>query len=230
VSQKTVDDFRRAISQAVSRAYGASVYPVEISTEHADRDVRSFILKTAGKPHKDLTVAEVAALSLSRVAKMSGDDALASTIADLIDGGVSLDRQAAAPRNLDDAMARHRKARARSNPLPSDRRIAARADAPRVVKRGGGSALAEKKAPPAPPAPPQHTRVAAGATVKYRRLDDGAVHEVVLGAPSRPDQRALRVVPMSSPLAQALVGATRGTIASARLGSGTVELEVLEVG
>jgi hypothetical protein len=200
---------------------------VEIGTEHANLDVRSFVLKTSGKPHADLTVARVAALALTRVAKMSGDDALASTLADLMDGGISLDRQAAAPRNLDEAMARHRKSRAKSNPLPSDKRVAAREGAPRVVKRGGASAVAAPKPPPPPP--PEPPRVAEGKTVKYRRLDDGAVHEIVLGSPSRADQRALRSVPMSSPLAQALVGATRGTLAAARLGGGIVELEVLDV-
>src|SRR5260221_10366065 len=123
---KTLDERRKAVSQAISRAYGISIWPVEISTDLAETDAREYVRKTAGRPHPDLTVAAVAALTLSRAAKMSGDEALASVLCDLIDGGVSVDRQAAAPRGLAELMARHRRTRKRTNPLPADLRAQAR--------------------------------------------------------------------------------------------------------
>ena len=219
---KTVDDRRKAVSQALSRAYGVSVWPVEISTEHAERDVRDFVKKTAGTPHADLTVAGVAALTLSRAAKMSADEALASVLCDLIDGGVSLDRQAAAPRGLDNLMAVHRKKRARANPLPSDLRAKAREAAPTVRRRSGESAI--KRVAPVVPA----GRIASGHRVRYR-LDDDSVHEVWVGVAPAGGDKGLHVVPLGSPLGRALLGATRGTMVPFMLAGRPVELEVLEV-
>lgn len=221
----TGDDRRKAVSQAISRAYGVSVWPVEISLEYADRDARDFIRKTAGHPHADLTVATVAALTLSRAAKMPADEALASVLCDLIDGGVSLDRQAAAPRGLADLMALHRKKRARTNPLPSDLKAKARDAAPTVRRRSGESAI--KRVQPAVPVVPAG-RIAAGDRVRYR-LDDGSEHDVWVGTAPSSGGQGLHVVPLGSPVGRALVGATRGTVVPLMLGGRSVELEVLEV-
>ena len=219
---KTVDDRRKAVSQAISRAYGVSIWPVEISTEHADRDARDFVRKTAGHPHADLTVAAVAALTLSRAAKMPADEALASVLCDLIDGGVSLDRQAAAPRGLNDLMALHRKKRARTNPLPADLRAKARESAPTVVRRSGAPAVKRVEAP-APAG-----RIASGCRVRYR-LDDDTVHEVWVGAAPSSGDKGIQVVPLGSPVGRALIGATKGTIVPLILAGRSVELEVLDV-
>ncbi|HVW28369.1 MAG TPA: hypothetical protein VHC69_23560 [Polyangiaceae bacterium] len=225
---KTVDDRRKAVSQAISRAYGVSIWPVEISTEFADRDARDFVKKTAGHPHADLSVAMVAALTLSRAAKMPADEALASVLSDLIDGGVSLDRQAAAPRGLGDLMALHRKKRARTNPLPSDLRAKARETAPTVRRRSGESAIKRVPAPaPAPAAAPARL-IASGHRVRYR-LDDGSVHDVWLGAAPPSGDEGLHVVPLGSPVGRALLGATKGTVVPLTLGGRGVELEVLDV-
>jgi hypothetical protein len=224
MSEKSLDAQRKAISQAISRAYGIAVWPVEIGTEHAGRDVREFVRTNAGKPHPDVTVSKLAALALSRTRTHSGDEALASTIADLMDGGISLDRQAAAPRDLDVSMTLHRKKRARENPLPSDLKAKARRDAPTVVRRGGGSAI--KVVEPPKPA----TKIAAGSRVRYKRLDDDSEHDIVLGKESRAaGPGSPRVVALSSPLGHALFGATTGTIVSPQLGAETVEIEVLAV-
>ena len=160
---KTVDERRKAISQAISRAYGVSIYPIELSTEYGDHDVREFVKKNAGHPHPDVTVARLGALALSRAARMTGDEALGTSVADLIDGGVSLDRQAAAPRGLDEIIARHRRTRARSNPLPSDLRAQARQSAPTVVRRSGAPAV-RRDAPKVASATttPQAGRIALG--------------------------------------------------------------------
>jgi len=220
---KTLDEQRKAISQAISRAYDVSLWPQDIGTEHAARDPREFVKANAGRPHADITVAKLAALALSRARLASGDDALASTIADLMDGGISLDRQAAAPRDLDERMSRHRRTRAQKNPLPSDLRAKARRDAPAVIRRGGGSAV--KVAAPVATA----ARIGQGSRVRYRRLDNDTEHEVVLsGAAFAPGGE--RVIPIGSPLARALLGATKGTIVAARLGAENVEIEVLSVG
>lgn len=221
---KTVEERRKAMSQAISRAYGVSIWPVEISTEFGDHDVREFVTKNAGHPHPDVTVARLAALALPRAARMTGDEALASSVADLIDGGISLDRQAAAPRGLAELMARHRRARARANPLPSDLRAQARQSAPSVVRRSGAPAV--RRVAPAP----QADRVAAGSRVKYRRLDDDTDHDVLLGeASTAPPGSAPRPVPIGSPLARALLGATKGTVVSVQLAGKAVELEVVDV-
>jgi hypothetical protein len=221
---KTLDEQRKAISQAISRAYGVSLWPVDIRTEHAGRDPREYVNANAGRPHPDVTVDKLAALALSRARLASGDEALASTIADLIDGGISLDRQAASPRELDTQMARHRRLRAQKNPLPSDLRAKARRDAPAVVRRGGGSAI--KVANPVATT----TRIGPGSRVVYRRLDDETEHEVVLSQSNAPSTPTDRSVPLGSPLGKALLGATKGTIVAARLGSETVEIEVVSVG
>jgi len=224
MSEKSLDAQRKAISQAISRAYGVAVWPVEISTEHAGRDVREYVRDNAGRPHPDVTVQKLAALALSRTRTRSGDEALASTIADLIDGGISLDRQAASPRDLDSAMLLHRKKRARENPLPSDLKAKARKDAPTVVRRGGGSAIKVVE-PPKPAA-----KIAAGSRVRYKRLDDDTLHDVVLGKETRAaTPTSPRVIALSSPLGRALFGATTGTIVSAQLGAENVEIEVLGV-
>lgn len=223
---KTVDDRRKAVSQAISRAYGVSIWPVEISTEFAERDARDFVKKTAGTPHADLTVAMVAALTLSRAAKMPADEALASVLCDLIDGGVSLDRQAAAPRGLVDLMALHRKKRARTNPLPADLRAKARDSAPTVRRRSGESAI--KRVPPPAPPPAQAERIVSGNRVRYR-LDDGSLHDVWLGAAPANGDEGLHVVPLGSPVGRALLGATKGTVVPLMLAGRNVELEVLEV-
>jgi hypothetical protein len=220
---KSIDERRKAVSQAVSRAYTVSVYAGEIATDHANADVRKYVDKTAGSPHKDHSIADVAALALARAAVSNGDEALGSTLADLIDGGVSLDRQAAAHRGLDAIMARHREKRAKERPLPSDLRARARASAPTVIRRGGASAVK----PPAPPA--RVTRVAAGCRVQYRRLDDESAHDVVIGANAGNHPTTARVVPTASPLARALVGATKGTVVQVMLAGEPVDLEVLEV-
>jgi hypothetical protein len=219
---KTVDDRRKAVSQAISRAYGISIWPVEISVEHAERDARDFVKKTAGNPHADLTVAAVAALTLFRAGKMSSDEALASVLADLIDGGVSLDRQAAAPRGLGELMTVHRKKRARTNPLPSDLRARARESAPTVVRRSGESAV-KRVAPPVPLG-----RIAAGHWIRYR-LDDDSIHDVWLGNAPTAGEKGVHVVPLGSPLGRALLGATKGTVVPFMLAGRAVELEVLEV-
>jgi hypothetical protein len=219
---KTVDDRRKAVSQAVARAYGVTLWPVEISVEHAERDARDFVRKTAGQPHADLTVAAVAALTLFRAAKMPSDEALASVLCDLIDGGVSLDRQAAAPRGLNELMALHRKKRARTNPMPADLRAKARESAPTVVRRGGQSAVKRVEAPvPA-------GRIASGSRVRYR-LDDGTEHEVWVGSAPASGAKGVQVVPIGSPVGRALVGATKGTVVPLTLGGRAVELEVLEL-
>jgi hypothetical protein len=218
---KTVDDRRKAVSQAISRAYGVSLWPVEISVEHAERDARDFVRKTAGNPHADLTVAAVAALTLFRAGKVPADEALASVLADLIDGGVSLDRQAAAPRGLGDLMTLHRKKRARTNPLPSDLRAKARETAPTVVRRSGESAI-KRVAAPVPAG-----RIAAGHRVRYR-LDDDSVHDVWVGNAPPSGDKGLHVVPLGSPLGRALLGATKGTVVPFMLAGRSVELEVLE--
>jgi transcription elongation GreA/GreB family factor len=223
---KTVDDRRKAVSQAISRAYGVSIWPVEISTEFAERDARDFVKKTAGTPHADLTVAMVAALTLSRAAKMPADEALASVLCDLIDGGVSLDRQAAAPRGLGDLMTLHRKKRARANPLPADLRAKARETAPTVRRRSGESA--HKRAPPPAPPPVPAERIVSGNRVRYR-LDDGSLHDVWLGAAPANGDQGLHVVPLGSPVGRALLGATKGTVVPLMLAGRSVELEVLEV-
>ncbi|HVU04617.1 MAG TPA: GreA/GreB family elongation factor [Polyangiaceae bacterium] len=226
---KTVDEQRKAISGAISRAYGVNVYPVEIGTEFSGKDPREFVKEYSGKPHADVTVQKLGAIALSRTRLHNGDDALASTIADLVDGGISLDRQAAAPRNLEQSMAKHRAKRARENPLPSDLLAKARRDAPTVVRRGGGSAF--KKPAPPPPPPPNAARITLGTRVKYRRLDDESEHDVVLGRESKAaSPGSPRMIAQSSPLGRALVGATHGTIVSAQLGADTVEIEVLSVG
>ncbi|HEX4334832.1 MAG TPA: GreA/GreB family elongation factor [Polyangiaceae bacterium] len=219
---KTVDDRRKAVSQAISRAYGVSVWPVEISIEHAERDARDYIKKTAGTPHADLTVAAVAALTLFRAAKVPSDEALASVLADLIDGGVSLDRQAAAPRGLGELMALHRKKRARANPLPSDLRAKARETAPTVVRRSGESAI-KRVAPPVPAG-----RIVAGTRVRYR-LDDDTEHDVWVGNAPASGAQGFHVVPLGSPVGRALIGATKGTVVPFMLAGKSVELEVLEV-
>ena len=221
---KTLDECRKSVSQAISRAYGVSVWPVEISTEFWGRDARDFVKKTAGNPHADLTVAAVAALTLSRAVKVSADEALASVISDLVDGGVSLDRQAAAPRGLAEQMARHRRTRAHSNPLPYDLRAQARQSAPTVVRRSSGEPVVRRAAP----APVQEARIAAGARVRYRRLDDETEHDAFLGA-APPGKAEIRALPLGSPVARALLGATKGTVVSVMLGNNSVELEVLEV-
>ena len=220
---RSIDDRRKVVSQAISRAYTVSVYPAEIDTERANLDVRKYVEKIAGHPHKDHTVAEVASLALFRAATMPGDDALASTLADLIDGGVSLDRQAAAHRGLDALMARHRATRAKENPLPSDLLAKARAKAPTVIRRGGASAVKP------PPPPPTFVRVQSGCRVQYRRLDDDTAHDVVIGANNSGHPKESRVVPTASPLARALIGATKGTMVQVTLGGEPVDLEVLEV-
>jgi hypothetical protein len=225
MSEKSLDAQRKAISQAISRAYGTAVWPVEISAEYANRDPREYVRDNAGKPHADVTVQKLAALALSRTRLHPGDVALASTIADLVDGGISLDRQAAAPRDLDSAMALHRKKRARENPLPSDLKAKARKDAPTVVRRGGGSAIKVVAPPKAAQA------IASGTRVRYKRLDDDSIHDVVLGKESRAaSPGSPRIVATSSPLGRALLGATTGTIVSAQLGADAVEIEVLAVG
>ncbi len=221
---KTLDEQRKAVSQAISRAYGVSLWPVDIATEHAGKDPREYVKANAGRPHADVTVAKLAALALSRSRLASGDEALASTIADLMDGGISLDRQAAAPRDLDAAMAKHRRQRAQKNPLPSDLKAQARKEAPAVIRRGGSSAM--KAATPVVAA----TRIAAGSRVRYKRLDDDTEHEVVLAKTSAPGAPGDRALPLGSPLARALLGATKGTIVATRLGAENVELEVVEVG
>jgi len=225
---KTVDDRRKAVSQAVSRAYGVSLWPVEISTEYADRDARDFVKKTAGHPHADLTVAMVAALTLSRAAKMPADEALASVLCDLIDGGVSLDRQAAAPRGLADMMALHRKKRARTNPLPADLRAKARDASPTVRRRSGESAIKRVPAVTAPATAESSGRIASGYRVRYR-LDDGTIHDVWVGTAPATGARDLHVVPLGSPVGRALLGATKGTVVPLMLGGRNVELEVLDV-
>jgi transcription elongation GreA/GreB family factor len=221
---KTLDECRKSVSQAISRAYGVSVWPVEISAEFWGRDARDFVKKTAGNPHADLTVAAVGALTLSRAAKVSADEALASVIADLVDGGVSLDRQAAAPRGLADQMARHRRVRARSNPLPYDLRAQARESAPTVVRRSSGAPVVRRAAP----VPTPEARVAAGARVRYKNLADDTEHDAFLGA-APPDKADVRALPLGSPVARALLGATKGTVVPVMLGNKSVELEVLEV-
>jgi transcription elongation GreA/GreB family factor len=225
---KTVDDRRKAVSQAISRAYGVSIWPVEISTEFAERDARDFVKKTAGSPHADLTVAMVAALTLSRAAKMPADEALASVLSDLIDGGVSLDRQAAAPRGLGELMNLHRKKRARANPLPADLRAKARETAPTVRRRSGESAVKRVPAPATAPAAAPAGLIASGHRVRYR-LDDGSVHDVWLGAAPSSGDQGLHVVPLGSPVGRALLGATKGTVVPLTLGGRGVELEVLDV-
>lgn len=221
---KTLEQSQKAIAQAVTRAYDVRLLPSEISADHFARDPRSFILKTAGRPHVDLGVAQVAALAISRASKFNADEALASTIADLMDGGVSLDRQAAAPRNLDALMARHRADRAKKNPLPSDLTEKKRAAAPRVIKRSGGSAVRTGAHPNSTP------RVAVGARVRYRRLDDNTEHHIAIGNPSGGVvDTSARSIPSGSPLALALIGATTGTIVPVQLGTRSVELEILEV-
>jgi hypothetical protein len=259
---KTLDEARKAMAQALSRAYGVSVWPVEIDTTRTGEDARRFIAKTAGRPHKDLSVFEVGGLAIARADRMSADEALASTLADLMDGGVSLDRQAAAFRGLGELVERHRRTRARANPLPSDLMAKARAQAPSVIRRGGGSAVRVEAKPPPPPltppvvaraplparAPvksvsrsasstartavvvrrdvgPKVARVESGSRVTYRRLDDDSEHRVQIGAASAPP--GVRAIPVGSPLASALLGATTGTVVSATIGGEAVELEVL---
>lgn len=262
---KTLDEARKAIAQALSRAYGVSVWPVEIDTTRTGEDARRFIAKTAGRPHKDLSVFEVGGLAIARADRMSADEALASTLADLMDGGVSLDRQAAAFRGLGELVERHRRTRARANPLPTDLMAKARAQAPSVIRRGGGSAVRAEPKPPAPPpspatppvvarapsparapvksvsrsastttrtpvvvrrdAGPKVARVESGSRVTYRRLDDDSEHDVLIGAASAPP--GVRAIPVGSPLASALLGATTGTVVSATIGGEAVELEVL---
>jgi transcription elongation GreA/GreB family factor len=219
---KTLDQSRKAIAKATAKAYDTPLSADDVSEEHALRDVRSFILKTAGRPHRDLAIRDVAALALSRADRMNAEEALASTVADLIDGGVSLDRLARAPRNLDAQMARHRATRARKNPLPADLRAKARAEAPRVIRRSGESVVRRPK----PVA--REATASVGSRVKYRRLDDGTEHEVSIGGPPE-SAGSLRVIPASSPLALALRGATKGTVLSATLGGRAVELEVVDV-
>jgi transcription elongation GreA/GreB family factor len=143
-------------------------------------------------------------------------------VADLIDGGVSLDRQARAPRNLEAAMARHRSSRAKKNPLPADLRAKARTGAPRVIRRSGEKVDRKPKAESSPAV------ASVGSRVTYRRLDDQSLNEVSIGDP-RSGSSGARVIPTSSPLALALRGATRGTLLSVMLGGRTVELEVIEV-
>jgi hypothetical protein len=218
----TTDDRRKAVSQAISRAYGVSVWPVEISLEHANTDAREYVRKTAGKPHPDLTVQAVAALTLSRAAKMPADQALASVIADLMDGGVSLDRQAAAPRGLGDLMQLHRKKRARANPLPADQKAKAREAAPTVVRRTGGGVTRR-----AEPAEVPAERIVAGYRVTYR-LDDGTVHDVFVGVAPPGADASVHVAPLGGPLGRALLGATRGTVVPLMVGGRSAELEVLE--
>jgi transcription elongation GreA/GreB family factor len=220
---RSIDERRKIVSQAISRAYTVSVYPAEIGTDHANQDVRKYVEKLAGHPHKDHTVAEVGALALFRAATLPGDDALGTTLADLIDGGISLDRQAAAHRGLDAIMTRHRAKRAKENPLPSDLRAKARAEAPTVIRRGGASAVK----PPSPP--PRVVTVQSGCRVQYRRLDDETDHDVVIGVNASGHPKEARVVPAGSPLARALIGATKGTVVQVTLGGEPVDLEVVEV-
>jgi hypothetical protein len=219
---KTLEQIRKAMAKAASKAYDTPIGEDEVSAEHATRDVRSYVTKTAGRPHKDLTVREVAALALSRVERTNAEDALASTVADLIDGGVSLDRQARVPRYLEAAMARHRSNRAKKNPLPADLRAKARAGAPRVIRRSGESVVRKPKVEP------RAAVASVGSRVTYRRLDDQTLHEVSIGE-ARSGPSAAKVIPVSSPLALALRGATRGTVLSVMLGGRAVELEVVEV-
>ncbi len=211
------------MSLAIARAYSVAIRPGEIGAEFATRDVRDYVSKTAGRPHPDLSVAKVAALTLSRAARVTGDEALASVVADLIDGGISLDRQAAAPRGLADPMARHRATRARDNPLDSDLKARARRDAPSVIRRSGEDAARKTAAPP-----PSAARAAAGSRVRYRHIDDGTEHEVFVGAPAGPAGE-IRIVPMGSPVAKALLGTTRGTILSLSVGGRAIEIEVVAV-
>jgi hypothetical protein len=119
---KTVDDRRKAVSQAISRAYGVSIWPVEISTEHAERDARDFVRKTAGHPHADLTVAAVAALTPRARRRCPPTKRCVRP--------VRSDRRRREPRSpgrgsprLNDPMALHRKKRAHE----SSRRISAKA-------------------------------------------------------------------------------------------------------
>jgi hypothetical protein len=217
------DDRRKAVSQAISRAYGVSIWPVEISLEHASVDAREFVRKTAGKPHADLTVQNVAALTLSRAAKMPADQALASVLADLIDGGVSLDRQAAAPRGLQDLMQLHRKKRARTNPLPADQKAKARDAAPTVVRRSGGAVTRR-----AEPAEVPVERIVPGCRVTYR-LDDGTTHDVFVGNAPEGSDPSVHVAPLGSPVGRALLGGTKGTVVPVMVGGRSAELEVLKV-
>jgi hypothetical protein len=223
VVTKSIDERRKAISQAVSRAYTVSLWPAEIGTDHAGHDVRPYIDKIAGHPHKDHTVADVAGLALFRAGSQTGDEALGTTLADLIDGGVSLDRQAAAHRGLDAIMARHRAKRAKESPLPSDLRAKARATAPTVIRRGGASAVKP------PPPPVKVVRVQSGCRVQYRRLDDETNHDVVIGHNPGKHPASSRVVPAASPLARALIGATKGTLVQVVLGGEPVDIEVADV-
>lgn len=219
---KTIEQCQKAVAKAISRAYNVRLYPDEISRDHVGRDPRSFILKHAGMPHADLSVQDVAALALSRAEKMTGDEALASTVADLYDGGISLDRQAAAPRDLDALMSKHRALRALKNPLPVDKKAQVRAKAPGVIRRSGASA---RRPPPPPP-----LRISVGHHVRYRRLDDDSEHVVSIGATQeKHGTESVRVLPPGSPLAVALRGGTVGTIVTATLGGTPVELEVVEV-
>jgi transcription elongation GreA/GreB family factor len=221
---KTIEQCQKAISHAVSRAYDVSLPPYDISREHITRDVRSFISKHAGRPHTDLKIADVAALALSRAERRSGDEALASTIADLIDGGISLERTALSPRNLEDHMSRHRAERARTNPLPADEKVKARAGAPRVIRRGGGSAIAVKKPPP------RAVTVSVGSRVRYLRLDDETEHDVTLATPKPGEPRGpSRKIPPGSPLGLALRGATQGSVVSFNLAGTPVEIEILSI-
>jgi hypothetical protein len=221
---KTIEQCQKAISQAVSRAYDVRLDPEEIPTTHIARDVRAFVAKTAGKPHPDLKIVDVAALALSRAEKSRGDEALAATIADLIDGGIGLERRALAPRNLDELMTRHRAERARTNPLPGDLKLKAREGAPRVIRRSGQSAFR------APEPPKKEVRISVGSRVCYRRLDDGTEHVVVVGTPKPGDSDdSVRKVPPGSPLGLAMRGATTGTIISVILAGNPVELEIIAV-
>jgi hypothetical protein len=222
---KTIEQCQKATSQAISRAFDVRIPPDDIDTRHAGRDVRPYIAERAGKPHADLRIADIAALTLSRAATQSGDEALASTLADLIDGGIGIERRALAPRGLDERMNQHRKVRAQKAPLPADLKVKARGDAPRVIRRSGASAVrAPVKVPEAP-------RVSVGSLVHYRRFDDDSEHRVLIGGPPAGQTLPVttRSIPSGSPLALALRGGTQGTIVSVILAGVPVELEILSV-
>ena len=80
------------------------------------------------------------------------------------------------------------------------------------------------------PPPKRAERITTGSRVRYKRLDDESIHDVLVGSETRAaSPGAPRIVAASSPLGRALAGATIGTIVSAQLGGTLVEIEVLVV-
>jgi transcription elongation GreA/GreB family factor len=65
--------------------------------------------------------------------------------------------------------------------------------------------------------------------VKYRNLDDESEHEVLIGAAEAGSDPKVRALPLGSPVARALLGATKGTVVSATVAGAAIEIEVVDV-